>query len=342
MDILLIKKEAKEEIDRAIDYKSLEDVFKKYLGRKGKITRFFHNLKNLPPEERAEKGRQGNELKGWLIKYLEEKKKLLKKEERKEGKKVGLDITQPGEKVKRGHISLISKVLEETEDFFASMGFAIVEGPEIETEFYNFDALNVPRDHPARDQWDTFWIEERQKSKEKLLLRTHTSPIQIRYMQKHRPPFRIIGPGRCFRHEATDASHEIQFYHLEGLAVGRDISLANLKWTLESFIRYFFGKEVKIGWQPSYFPFVEPGLQLLIQCDICHGKGCSTCGGTGWLEVLGCGMVHPKVFKNVGINPKIWQGFAFGIGIDRLVMIRYRINDIRWFHSGDLRFIRQF
>jgi len=213
---------------------------------------------------------------------------------------------------------------KEAEDIFGSLGFEIIEGPEVETEYYNFDALNIPAEHPAREMWDTFWLGK------KFLMRTHTSPVQIRYMEKHNPPFRIIAPGRVFRHEATDASHEIQFNQLEGLMVGKDVSLADLKGILEQFLRRLMGNKIEIRFKPSYFPFVEPGVEVDM---LWNGR---------WLEMLGAGMVHPNVLRAGGLNPNEWQGFAFGVGIDRLAMLKYKIDDIRLFYSGDLRFLRQF
>jgi phenylalanyl-tRNA synthetase alpha chain len=240
--------------------------------------------------------------------------------------------------------------------FFPALGFATVEGPEIETEFYNFDALNIPPDHPARDMWDTFWI--RQDGEQwtltedinspnphpagKLLLRTHTSPVQVRYMEMHHPPLRIIVPGRVYRYEATDASHEMQFHQLEGLMVGADVSVANFKHVMHSFFSQFFGTSAQIRLRPSYFTFTAPSIEMDVSCVICKGKGCSVCKKTGWLELGGAGMVHPKVFKAVGYNPKEVQGFAFGIGFNRMVMMRYKIPDVRLFNSGDLRFLKQF
>ncbi|MEK7123537.1 MAG: phenylalanine--tRNA ligase subunit alpha, partial [Patescibacteria group bacterium] len=230
------------------------------------------------------------------------------------------------------------------------MGFETAEGPEAETEYYNFDALNIPADHPAREMWDTFWLRQNElkvkslklKVEERLLLRTHTSPVQIRYMETHQPPFRIVAPGKVFRYEASDASHDIQFYQIEGLVVDKNISVANLKATIETFYSKLFGKAVKTRLRPSYFPFVEPGFEGDISCVNCGGKGCSVCKQTGWLEMFGAGMVHPNVLRAGGINPNEWRGFAFGMGLDRLAMMKYKISDIRLMHSGDLRFINQF
>jgi phenylalanyl-tRNA synthetase alpha chain len=239
---------------------------------------------------------------------------------------------------KKGHIHPITNTINDIARIFTDMGFSIASGPEIETEYYNFDALNVPKDHPARDMWDTFWI----KGDPKRLLRTHTSPVQIRYMEENNVPINIIVPGKVFRYEATDSTHEAQFYQVEGLIVGRDITMANLKSLLEEFFKKFFGHNVKTRLRPSYFPFVEPGVEVDVSCFKCGGDGCSLCKHTGWIEILGAGMVHPNVLNNVGIDPRKWQGIAFGGGIDRMVMLKYGIDDIRLFYNGDLRFVNQF
>ena len=247
------------------------------------------------------------------------------------------DITIPGKKPVLGHLHPLTQTRRRIEEIFQTMGFSIVEGPEMETEWYNFDALNIPPDHPARDMWDTFWLKDID-----LLLRTHTSPVQVRFMEKNNPPLRIIAPGRIFRYEATDASHETNFYQIEGLMVGKSVSVANFRAIIEQFFKSFFGKSVAIRLRPGYFPFVEPGFEIDMSCLNCNGKGCSACQGVGWLEMIGAGMVHPNVLKNSGLIPKHWQGFAFGGGIDRLAMMKHKINDIRLFYSGDLRFLEQF
>ena len=275
-----------------------------------------------------------------------------------------------------GHLHPLSRMIREINAIFFELGFAFAEGPEVETEHYNFDALNIPANHPARDMWDTFWLLRNQEfqisnfsrwqshrgsstesgqfpNKSKfsnsqnskpngLLLRTHTSPVQIRYMEEHKPPLRIIVPGKVYRHEATDATHEAEFFQLEGLAIGKGITLAHLKGTLEQFFRKFFGYEAKVRFRPSFFPFVEPGVEVDVQCFKCEGGGCALCKRTGWIEIMGAGMVHPTVLKGVGIDPREWQGFAFGVGIERLGMLKYGVDDIRLFLSGDLRFVNQF
>ena len=244
------------------------------------------------------------------------------------------------EEEKEGHLHPLSQITLKLIKIFSEMGFEVADGPEIETEFYNFDTLNIPEDHPARDMWDTFWVKS---LSEKKLLRTHTSPVQIRYMESHKPPIRIIAPGKCFRHEATDTTHEAQFYQIEGLVVAENISVTNLKWTIETFLKKLFGKEnISVRLRPSYFPFVEPGVEADMTCFKCDGKGCSTCKGTGWIEIIGAGMVHPKVLKNIGIDSEKYSGFAFGAGIDRLAMLSSGIEDIRMMYEGDLRLVNQF
>jgi len=239
------------------------------------------------------------------------------------------------------HIHPITRVIQDIAKIFSEMGFEIAQGPEIETEYYNFDALNVPKDHPARDLWDTFWLKPREMGK---LLRTHTSPVQIRYMENNKPPIAIIAPGKTFRYEATDATHEAQFHQVEGLMIGKDISLANLKDVLETFLQKLFEQDVEIRLRPSFFPFVEPGVEIDMSCFKCqgHDETCPVCKGTGWVEIMGAGMVHPNVLNNVGIDSREWQGFAFGVGIDRIAMLKYGIDDIRLFYSGDLRLVNQF
>lgn len=242
---------------------------------------------------------------------------------------------------KGGHIHPINLVINDIVKIFSEIGFTLTDGPELETEYYNFDVLNIPKDHPARDMWDTFWLKPENARK---LLRTHTSPVQARYMEKNKPPIAIIAPGKTFRHEATDATHEAQFHQCEGLMIGKDISLATLKSALNVFFDRFFGKDVNIRFRPSFFPFVEPGVEIDVSCFKCDGgqKGCPVCKGGGWVEIAGAGMVHPKVLNDVGINPNEWRGFAFGVGVDRLAMLKYGIDDIRLFYSGDLRLVNQF
>lgn len=335
MSLILIKNQAEKEIDAAKELKDLDAVWQKYFGKKGKISLLFKGIKNLPQEEKKQMGRELNEAKNEIEKKIEKKKNQLLDYLRSKSRSFkSIDVSLPGNKIPQGHLHPLTKVLFECQEIFEKLGFEVVEGPDIESEWYNFDALNIPAWHPARDMWDTFWLKEPGDSKlkdnsQKYLLRTHTSPMQARYMEKHNPPIRIVVPGRCFRFEATDASHEIQFYQLEGLMVDKDISLAHLKAILIEFFRNFFGREIEMRFRPGYFPFTEPSIEVDINFE---GR---------WMELLGAGMVHPNVFKNAGLNPKDCQGFAFGVGIDRLAMLKYKINDIRLFYSGDLRFLEQ-
>ncbi|MCK5285802.1 MAG: phenylalanine--tRNA ligase subunit alpha [Candidatus Pacebacteria bacterium] len=241
--------------------------------------------------------------------------------------------------VKEGHLHLLTQTIKRFSEIFSKMGFEITDGPEIEDEYYNFDALNIPADHPSRDMQDTFWLKPENLKK---LLRTQTSGVQVRYMEENQPPLAIIVPGKVFRNEATDATHDAQFHQCEGLVVGENITLANLKGTLENVLREFFGEDVIIRLRPGYFPFVEPGVEIDMVCFKCGGKGCPSCSYSGWIEILGAGMVHPKVLNAVGIDSRKYQGFAFGVGIDRIIMLKYGIDDIRRLYSGDLRLINQF
>ncbi len=379
MPLAELKTGALAEFSKAGTLAELEKSYKKYLGRKGKLTLLLRSLGDLEPKERAVKGRELNQAKFFLEeKFSERKRKLEQKELLTLEQKEWLDITAPGLKLETGHLHPITQVTQEIEEIFKSMGFEAVEGPEIETEYYNFDALNIPAEHPSRDIWDTFWLKEPANSKfaakrppkgrirnSKLLLRTHTSPVQIRYMEKHRPPLRIIAAGRCFRHEATDATHDVQFYQLEGLMVDEKVSAANFRGVIDQFFLAFFGRQVKTRLRPSYFPFTEPSFEVDIICTSCmkskiknprttptvsqrvQGRqkpkiNCPVCKGAGWIELMGAGMVHPEVFKAVGYPTGRFQGFAFGLGLDRLAMLKYKIDDIRLFHSGDMRFLKQF
>ena len=326
-----------QEIKKAKNLKELDALYKKYLGKKGEITRILRSIKDLPVEKRQQAGKQANDLKNSLSRLFDKKTQELKQKADKEQEaKKWIDITAPGEKPIVGHLHPLTQVKRKAEEIFQQMGFSVVEGPQVETTWYNFDALNIPKEHPARDMWDTFYL------KDGRLLRTHTSPVQIRYMEKNQPPLRIIAPGRVFRHEATDASHEINFYQVEGLMIDKKVSAANFKAIMQEFFKRFFDKPIKIRLRPSFFPFVEPGFEVDTSCVVCGGKGFSTCSRTGWLEMAGAGMVHPNVLKAGGLNPKNWQGFAFGMGMDRLAMMKYKIDDIRLFYSGDLRFLEQF
>lgn len=336
-DLKSIKNQAEKEIKKAENLTELEGIFKKYLGKQGELTQVLRSLEKLAKAERAKIGKEANEIKNFLKNQLEQRAKKIKERIEKEVKeREWFDITVPGKKPIIGHLHPLTLIRRQVEEIFQSMGFSVVEGPEIETEWYNFDVLNIPKDRPVRDIWDTFYL------KGGMLLRTHTSPNQVRYMEKHQPPLRIIVPGNVFRHEATDASHEFQLYQMEGLMVDKNVSVANFKAIIGEFFSRFFKEQVEFRLRPDFFSFTEPSFDISISCVVCEGRGCSTCKNSGWVELAGAGMVHPNVFKNSGLNPKEWQGWAFGFGLERLTMMRHRINDIRLFRSGDLRFLQQF
>lgn len=331
-----IKKSFLAAIGKISNADDLEKIRVKYLGRKGEITQVLRSLKNLSLEKKRKLGPQIQSIKRDAEALLSQQLATYHLPPITYQK---VDLTAPGKKFSRGHLHPLTLVDQEVRRIFSAMNFSVVEGPELESEYYNFDALNIPQDHPAREMWDTFFLRSKIKDQNsKLLLRTHTSPVQIRYMERNNPPFQIIVPGRVFRYEATDASHEINFYQLEGLMVGKNITLANFKFIIEEFFKRFFrGQKLDFRYRPSYFPFTEPSVEVEIKLES-RVKG----QGSRWLEVMGAGMVHPRVFEYAHYNPRDWQGFAFGIGIDRLAMIKYKIPDIRLFYSGDLRFIKQF
>ena len=335
-----ILKEAASELAHITSREELERLRLKYFGRKdGVLTGVLRALKDLSEEEKKTVGRAAHETKLNLLAALAKKESaLIEAELHDQQRKEKIDVTAPGTRVPKGHLHPLTQLIDKACDIFTAMGFEVAEGPAVETERYNFDALNVPKDHPARDMQDTFWLET-----PGMLLRTQTSSVQIRYMETHQPPFRIVAPGRVFRNEATDATHEAQFYQLEGFMVGKDVSLANAKAVLEVFFRRLLAnKKIAVRFRPSYFPFTEPSVEVDVTCFKCFGKKCSVCKRTGWLEVAGAGMVHPKVLANVGIDAREWQGFAFGVGLDRIAMARYGIDDIRLMYSGDMRFLKQF
>ncbi|HRR45897.1 MAG TPA: phenylalanine--tRNA ligase subunit alpha [Candidatus Paceibacterota bacterium] len=345
-ELFNLLKTAEEEISSVQNEKDLENWRIKYLGRKSPLSLFFKELKNFSPSEKKELGEKANEIRKKLVDLYEKKKNEFQTENNlnfspvKQNKKTNFfDITQPGKKIPLSHLHPLTLVFNELTDLFGNLGFQIVEGPDIETEYYNFDALRIPEDHPAREMWDTFWLVPKdKKQKSKLLLRTHTSPMQIRFMEKHQPPFRIIVPGRCFRYEATDFSHEIQFHQIEGLVVDENVSLANFKSIVNNILMTFFRKNIEIRFRNSYFPFVSPGIEV----DIKFKKAKSSVYKNKWLEIMGAGMVHPELFQNVGYEKNQWQGFAFGLGVERLTMLKYNIPDIRLFFSSDIRFLKQF
>jgi len=346
-DLNDLKEKAIRAISEAVDLEALERLRVAYFGRKGKMAEILSQLKNMAIQERAKAGQEINRLKKEIEAAMESKKQELFAW--RDAAKEWIDVTMPGKKLPRGHLHPRTIIIRKMEEIFQSLGFSVVDGPEIETDFYNFQALNIPPDHPARDMQATFYINGGDNKKEtpislsqNRVLRTQTSPVQVRYMERHQPPLRIIVPGRVFRRDATDASHDCQFYQLEGLMVDKEISVANFKAVLLEFFKRFYGQSVKIRLRPSYFPFTEPSFEVDMSCTVCAGKGCRVCSHSGWLETAGAGMVHPNVFLAAGYKPRLWQGFAFGFGIDRIVMMKYKINDIRLLNSGDLRFLRQF
>jgi phenylalanyl-tRNA synthetase alpha chain len=307
------------------------------LGRKGALAQISKEMGKLAPEERARVGKLLNAAKQKLEEALAAKKgEFAETALRARLDAEWLDLTLPSPGPRRGHLHPLTRIQRELEELFQSMGFAVLDGPEVETEYHNFDALNIPSDHPARDTQDTFWLAGGN------LLRTHTSPVQVRGMERLGPPLRMIAPGRVFRNESVDASHEHTFYQLEGMMIDRDVSVAHLLYFMKTLLGAIFQREVTVRLRPGYFPFVEPGFELDIQCLICGGPGCPVCKQSGWVELLPCGLVQPNVLRQSGIDPEEWNGFAFGLGLTRLVMMRYGIDDIRWLESGDLRFLEQF
>ncbi len=335
-DLERLQQDAEAELSAAKTEEELLAVRTKYLGRKGILTGLLRNVAAIPPEDRPAYGKRCNEIKNVLSEKIE--KALLEMSARKKSGELlreTLDITLPGRAMRFGRSHPITAVREEICRIFAGMGFSIVEGPEIEQDYYNFEALNIPKDHPARDMQDTFYVED------DIVLRTHTSPVQIRTMEKQRPPVRILSPGRVYRPD-SDVSHTPMFHQIEGLLVDRGITFGNLKGVLTSFLRQMFGEETALRFRPSFFPFTEPSAEVDIRCVMCNGTGCQVCGQCGWLEVLGSGMVDPAVFENVGYDPEEVSGFAFGLGLERIAMLKYGISDIRLFFENDWRFLEQF
>jgi len=339
-----IKSKAIDELSGISDIKALEDWRVRYLGKKSTLTQVLRGLATLPAEQRKGVGVSANEVKVLLEAALARKRKELKEEElARVLERRGIDVTLPGRPIPLGRLHITTQILQEICATFAAMGFQVVEGPEVEWDYYNFEALNIPRDHPARDMWSTFWIDyQNERGERPMLLRTHTSPMQIRVMEKTRPPVRVVVPGKCYRYEATDATHETMLHQVEGLAVDENITLADLKGTLYEFARRLFGAERRVRFRCDYFPFVEPGVEMAIDCFVCGGAGCRLCGNTGWIEIMGAGMVHPDVLRRVDYDPDVYTGFAFGMGVERIAMLRHGIEDIRFFYSNDLRFLRQF
>ncbi len=356
MDLQTIQRTALEDLERVGTTAELDTLEARVLGRKdGELTQILRNLGNLPVEERKTIGQSANQLRIILEEKFGDKRKTLQASQlanQLESQKV--DATMPGSPLARGHSHLIIQTIHEITQIFRAIGFEPVEGPDIETDYFNFASLNFPENHPARDQHDTFYVANKgqvglDEKGQPFLMRTHTSPVQIRFMKAVKPPIRIIAPGRVFRHEAVDATHAANFYQIEGLAVDTDISFADLKGVLTHFAQKYFGEDTQVRFRPGFFPFVEPGAEMDLQCFLCHGAKvnpqggpCPICKASGWIEMLGAGMVHPQVLRNVGIDPKKYTGFAFGMGIERIVMTRYQVRDIRLFMESDLRFLEQF
>ncbi|MFC1978687.1 phenylalanine--tRNA ligase subunit alpha [Chloroflexota bacterium] len=338
-DLNKLKSNALTELGAISDANVLEDWRISYLGRKGRLTQILRGLSTLPIEERKAVGAVANDIKALLESELDKRQQAIK-EAKLAGGTQAIDVTLPGRPIALGRLHPTTQIVRQICDAFTSMGFEVVEGPEVESDYYNFEALNIPKDHPARDMWDTIWISRDEANPS--LLRTHTSPMQVRVMEKCQPPVRVVVPGRCYRYEATDATHESIFFQIEGLAVDKGITFTDLKGTLYEFAKCLFGAERKVRFRCDYFPFVEPGLDMSIDCFVCGGKGCRLCSDTGWIEILGAGMVHPNVLRGVGYDPNIYTGFAFGIGVERILMLKHGIDDIRLFYGNDLRFLRQF
>ncbi len=341
--LLKLKKQATEDLREAKDLKQLEEWENRYFGRKaGELNNILKSLKDLSADERKTVGKLANEIKNELSSQAENVKNELEKEAMEEELANDfIDTSLPGERGESGYLNPLSKVQYELEDIFRGMGFMILDGPELESDYFNFEALNIPEHHPARDMQDTFYVKTKEDEAKKVL-RTHTSPVQVRAMRQYGAPLKAVVPGRVFRNEDLDASHEHTFNQLEGLMIDKDISIANLIKVMNTLLEGIFKKKVKTRLRPGFFPFVEPGFELDINCLICEGRGCGVCKQTGWLELLPCGMVHPNVLKAGGIDPEEYSGFAFGLGLTRLVMMRYGIDDIRLINSGEAGFSRAF
>ena len=336
MDLEELVARAEAEIAAAGDLRALDAVRVRYLGRKGELTARLKGLGGLPPEERRAMGQAVNAAKARLEQAVAARRAELEREAvaaRLAAER--LDVTLPGRGQAQGTLHPVTRVLARIEALFRGLGFEVAEGPEIEDDFHNFEALNIPPEHPARAMHDTFYVEGG------LLLRTHTSPVQIRVLRERRPPLRIVAPGRVYRRD-SDLTHSPMFHQVEGLVVDERVSFAELKGTLHAFLERFFEARLAVRFRPSYFPFTEPSAEVDVACVMCGGEGCRVCGGTGWLEVLGCGMVHPRVLENAGVDPERWTGFAFGLGVERFAMLRYGVDDLRLFFDNDLRFLAQF
>ncbi len=331
-----IKKQAENELRNAVDEVTLHNVKARFLGRKGIITEVLKGMRDVPQSERPRIGQAINEVKEFIEGLFEARLREIREERKRQillTEKV--DVTLPGKGTRLGNKHPITQVMEEIVGIFERMGFEIAEGPEVELDYYNFEALNIPRDHPARDMQDTFYISD------DVVLRTHTSPVQIRVMEKQKPPIKVIAPGKVYRCD-SDVSHTPMFHQVEGLLVDERVTFSDLKGVLTQFAKLLFGSNIKVRFRPSFFPFTEPSAEVDIECVICAGKGCRVCKNSGWLEILGCGMVDPEVFRSVQYDPQRYRGFAFGLGVERITMLKFGINDIRLFFENDIRFLKQF
>ena len=332
-----ILEESREQLEKAASVQDAEDVRVKVLGKKGQLTEILRSMGKLSPEERKELGQAANQVRSQIETMLEETFSKLKEKARQEKfEEEKVDVTEPGKNYELGTKHPITITIEEISRIFKSMGFTLTEGPEVETVFNNFDALNAPKNHPSRDWTDTFYVSDR------IVLRTQTSPVQVRTLLANKPPIRVFAPGRCFRCDTPDATHSPMFHQVEGLVVDEGITMADLKGVLDSFAKQMFGSSVRTKFRPHHFPFTEPSAEMDVSCFKCGGKGCRVCKGSGWIEILGCGMVHPNVLKVGGIDTEKYTGFAFGMGVERIAMLKYGIDDIRLLYENDMRFINQF
>lgn len=332
-----IKAQAMQALESVSDLKPLDELRVKYLGKKGELTAVLRGMGALSPEERPKIGALANQVREQIEEKLQSKiDELSAKLQNEKLKAEEIDVTIPGKRRETGKLHPLSTVLDRVKDIFIGMGFSIAEGPDVELDYYNFEALNIPKNHPARDTQDTFYINEN------VLLRTQTSPVQVRVMEQTKPPIRVIAPGRVYRSDAVDATHSPLFHQIEGLVVDKGITMGDLKGTLEVFAKALYGEGAKIRFRPHHFPFTEPSAEVDVSCFVCNGTGCNVCKGEGWIEILGAGMVHPKVLANCGIDPEVYSGFAFGMGLERIAMRRYDIDDLRLFFDNDLRFLKQF
>lgn len=332
-----IKSEALAKIDASDALEKLNEIRVAYLGKKGELTTVLKSMKDVAPEERPKVGQMVNEVRALIEERLEETKTALARKAREEQmKREVIDVTLPAKKANTGHKHPNTIALEEVERIFVGMGYEVVEGPEVEYDLYNFEKLNIPKGHPARDEQDTFYIND------SILLRSQTSPVQARVMEKQKPPIRMVAPGRVFRSDEVDATHSPSFHQIEGLVIDKHITFADLKGTLAEFARELFGEDTKVKFRPHHFPFTEPSAEVDVSCFKCGGKGCRFCKGSGWIEILGCGMVHPHVLEMCGIDPEEYTGFAFGVGLERIALLKYEIDDMRLLYENDIRFLKQF